>query len=86
MQAHHVQDLGVPSDTRKEGRCIEPREMGAQVFASKLHNRYSLTLWSYTTKEAHPTAPLQHAVSYLPFPDLTRHVLQVDILTERALA
>lgn len=86
MQAHHVQDLGAPSDARKEGRCIEPRETGAQVFASKSHNRYSLTLRSYTTKAAHPTALLQHAEAYLPFPDFTRHVLQADILSKRALA
>lgn len=47
---------------------------------------YSPMLWSYTTKESHPTQLLHHAASYLPFPDLTHRVLQVDILIKGALA
>ena len=84
-QAHHVQDLGVPFDARKEAPHIEPHEMVAHFFASKPHDEYGSTLWSYTTKEAHLTPLLQRAASYLPFPDLTHHVLQIDILIEGAL-
>ena len=86
MQAHEVQDLGVPFDARKEAPFIEPHETGAHFSASKSHDGYSLRLWSYTRKEAHPTPLLQHAAPYLPFPDLTHHVLQADILIESALA
>lgn len=84
MQAHHVQDLGAPFDARKEAPHIEPHETGAHFFANKSHDGYSLTLWSYTTKEAHSTPLL--LPSYLPFPDLTHHVVQVDILIEGAPA
>lgn len=55
MEAHHIQYLGVPVDARKEEPHIEPHEMRAHFFASKSCDGYSLMLWSYTTKEAHPT-------------------------------
>lgn len=59
---------------------------GSPSLCQQVADGYSLMLWNYTTKESHPTQLLQHAASYLPFPDLAHRVLQVDILIKGALA
>lgn len=54
MQVHHMEDLRVPFDVRKEAARFESHDRAAHSFVSKSYDGYSLTLWSYTTKEAHP--------------------------------
>lgn len=49
-----MEDLRVPFDARKEAARFESHDRAAHSFVSKSYDGYSLTLWSYTTKEAHP--------------------------------